>query len=133
MQSEPKPAGIQISLQRIIESKNLKTLINTIQELFTILQREKFLYLYFFFENILSIRVWAMAQKIKNLPQCRRPGFDPWVGKIPWKRNGNPLQYPCLDNSMDRGAWWATWGHKESNMTERLKLFFIFVSAWVTR
>ena len=103
------------------------------QELFTILQREKFLYLYFFFENILSIRVWAMAQKIKNLPQCRRPGFDPWVGKIPWKMNGNPLQYPCLDNSMDRGAWWATWGNKESNMTERLKLFFIFVSAWVTR
>ena len=38
--------------------------------------------------------------------QCRRPGFDPWVGKIPW-RNGNPLQYSCLGNSMDRGVWWA--------------------------
>ena len=36
------------------------------------------------------------------------PGFDPWVGKIPWKRNGNPLQGSCLGNSMDRGAWWTT-------------------------
>ena len=39
--------------------------------------------------------------------QCRRPkrpGFNPWVGKIPWRRNGNPLQYSCLENSMDKGA-----------------------------
>jgi len=31
-------------------------------------------------------------------------GFDPWVGKIPWKRKCNPLQYSCLGNPMDRGA-----------------------------
>ena len=29
----------------------------------------------------------------------------PWVGKILWRRNGNPLQYFCLENSMDREAW----------------------------
>ena len=40
--------------------------------------------------------------------QCRRPGFNPWVRKIPWRRHGNTLQYPCLENSMDRGAWWAS-------------------------
>ena len=34
--------------------------------------------------------------------------FDPWVGKIPWRRNDNPLQYSCLGNPMDRGVWWAT-------------------------
>ena len=39
---------------------------------------------------------------------CRRPGFDPWVGKIPWRRKWNPLQYSGLENSMDRGAWRAT-------------------------
>jgi len=39
--------------------------------------------------------------------QCRRCGFDPWVGKMPWRRNGNPLQYSCLGSPMDR-AWWAT-------------------------
>ena len=31
----------------------------------------------------------------------------PIVGNV-WRRNGNPLQYCCLENSMDRGAWWAT-------------------------
>ena len=40
--------------------------------------------------------------------QCVRPKFDPWVGKIPGEGNGNPLQYSCLENPMDRGAWWAT-------------------------
>ena len=33
--------------------------------------------------------------------------FNPWVGKIPWRRDGNPLQYSCLENPMDRGAWRA--------------------------
>ena len=33
--------------------------------------------------------------------QCGRPGFDTWVGKIPWRRNGNPLQYSGLENSMN--------------------------------
>ena len=37
-----------------------------------------------------------------------RPGFNPWVGKISQRRTGNPLQYSCLENSMDRWAWWAT-------------------------
>ena len=40
--------------------------------------------------------------------QCGRPGFDPWVRKIPWRRNSNLLQDSCLENSMDRGAWQAT-------------------------
>ena len=40
--------------------------------------------------------------------QCRRPGFDPWVEKIPGKGTGNPLGYSCLENPMDWGAWWAT-------------------------
>ena len=38
----------------------------------------------------------------------KRCGFDPWVGKIPGEENGNQLQYSCLENSMGRGAWWAT-------------------------
>ena len=37
--------------------------------------------------------------------QCRRHGFDLWVGKIPWRRKCNPLQYSCLENPMDTGAW----------------------------
>ena len=43
--------------------------------------------------------------------QCqrhRRRGFVPWVREIPGVGNGNPFQYSWLENSMDRGAWWAT-------------------------
>ena len=38
----------------------------------------------------------------------KRHGFDPWFGKSPGGRYDNPLQYLCLENSMDRGAWRAT-------------------------
>ena len=43
--------------------------------------------------------------------QCRRHKrykFDPWSGKILWRTACNPLQYTCLENPMDRRAWWAT-------------------------
>ena len=51
---------------------------------------------------------------------------DTQVQSLGWEEeeegggNGNPLQYPCLENFMDRGSWWATvhGGHKESDMTE---------------
>ena len=36
------------------------------------------------------------------------PGSVPGSGRFPGERNGYPLQYSCLENSMDRGAWWAT-------------------------
>ena len=45
---------------------------------------------------------------VKNPPQCRRPRFSPCVRKIPWGGHGSPLQYSCLENPMDRGAWRAT-------------------------
>ena len=35
---------------------------------------------------------------------CGRPEFDPWVRKIPGEGNGNPLQYSCLENPMDKEA-----------------------------
>ena len=35
-------------------------------------------------------------------------GSIPGSGRPPGERNGNPLQYPCLGNSMDRGSWQAT-------------------------
>ena len=36
------------------------------------------------------------------------PGSVPGSGRSPGEGNGNPLQYSCLENSMDGGAWWAT-------------------------
>ena len=49
----------------------------------------------------------VVKKKQKNKPVCqcrkhRRCRFDPWVGKIPGGGNGNPFQYSCLENSMDR-------------------------------
>ena len=38
----------------------------------------------------------------------KRWGFNPWLGKIPWSRQGNLLQYFSLENLMNRGAWRAT-------------------------
>ena len=45
---------------------------------------------------------------IKNLPAMQETRFNPWVGKIPGEGKGYPLQISCLENSMDRGAWWVT-------------------------
>ena len=65
---------------------------------------------------------------VKNCLQCRRPEFDPWSGRSPGEGNGKPLQFYCLENSMDRGAWWATVHGvaKESDMTEQLTLSAVF-------
>ena len=38
----------------------------------------------------------------------RDVGSIPGLGRSPGGGHGNPLQYSCLENSMDRGAWWAT-------------------------
>ena len=48
---------------------------------------------------------------VKNLPanagDTRDIGLTPGSGRSPGVGNGNPLQYSCLENFMDRGAWWA--------------------------
>ena len=55
---------------------------------------------------IIVIVTSLVAQMVKNPLQCGRPGFDPWVGKIHWRGgHGNPLQYSCRKNPMERGAW----------------------------
>ena len=36
------------------------------------------------------------------------PGSIPGSGSSPGKGHGNPLQYSCLENPIDRGAWWGT-------------------------
>ena len=49
---------------------------------------------------------------VKNLPanegDARDLGSIPGSGRSPGEGNGNSLQYSCLKNPMDRGAWWAT-------------------------
>ena len=49
------------------------------------------------------------------------PGLIPGLGRSPGEGNDNPLQYSCLENSMDRErslAGYSPWSHKELDMTE---------------
>ena len=50
---------------------------------------------------------FLVAQMVKNLP-AGDLGSIPGLGRSPGGGNGNPLQYSCLENFMDREAWWAT-------------------------
>ena len=63
-----------------------------------------------------------MAQCERICLQCRRFSFHPWVGKVPWRRKWQPPPVFCLENPMDRGAWWATVHgiEKESDTTEHM-------------
>jgi len=46
---------------------------------------------------------------VKDLPaNASDVGLIPGLGRYPGGGNGNPLQYSCQENPMDRGAWWAT-------------------------
>ena len=55
----------------------------------------------------------------ESIYNARDEGLTPWLGRSPQGGHGNPLQYSCLDNSTDRGAWRATvHGVAQSNMTE---------------
>ena len=50
-----------------------------------------------------------VAHMVRNLPAMQKnPGSIRGWGRSPGEGNGNPLQYSCLENSLDRGAWWAT-------------------------
>ena len=58
---------------------------------------------------------FPVSAVVKNLPanagDTRDSGEKPGSGRSPGVRNGNPLQYSCLENPMDRGALWASpWG-----------------------
>ena len=47
--------------------------------------------------------------EVKNLPaNAGDVGSVPGSGRSPGEGNGNPVQYSCLEDPMDRGAWWAT-------------------------
>ena len=63
-----------------------------------------------------------VAQRLKRLLAMQETGFNPGSERSPGEGNGNPLQYSCLENPMDRGAWWAT-AHGVAKSRTRLTHF----------
>ena len=65
-----------------------------------------------------------MAAVVKNLPasagDIRDVGSIPGLGRSPAGGHDNPLYYTCLENPMDRGAWWAA-VHRVTESQTRLK------------
>ena len=63
------------------------------------------------FANLRSHVGFPVALVVKNSPanagDLRDRGLIPESEKCPGGGHGNPLQYSCLENSVDRGAWWA--------------------------
>ena len=67
------------------------------------------------------MRASRMALKVQNIPanagDIRDAGLISGSGKSPGGGHGNPLQYSCLENPMDRGAWQATVHRVTKNWT----------------
>ena len=63
-----------------------------------------------------------VAQTVKPLPAMQNPGFNPWVGKIPWRRKWQPT--PVLMPGKFHGwrslVGYSPWGRKELDTTEQL-------------
>ena len=76
------------------------------------------------------VRASQRALVVKNPPanaeDIRDVGSSPGVGKSPGEGNGYPLQYSCLENSMDRVAWQAT-VHRVAKSRTQLKRLSILI------
>ena len=82
----------------------------------------KRIYIFFFLKEVFpgGSEVKASACNMGD------PGSIPGSGRSPGEGNGNPLQYSCLENSMDRGAWWATVHGVAKSRTRLSDLTFTF-------
>ena len=67
-----------------------------------------------------------------NTGDVRDTGSISGWGRSPGEGNGNPIQYSCLQNPTDRGAWRATVPHKELDVTEQLSTMLSRLSPLIT-
>ena len=68
-----------------------------------------------------------VVQTVENLLQCRRPRFDPWVRKMPWRREcqPTPVFLPGESHGQRSLVGYSPWGCKESDMTELLSTYIM--------
>ena len=76
----------------------------------------------FYFKMLLALLIVALVVKnlAANAGDLRDVGLIPVLGRSPGEGQGNPLQYSCLENPMDRGVWWAT-VHRVTKSQTQLK------------
>ena len=88
----------------------------------TLLRSWKYLFPHLhFYSKTKPLRASQVALVVRNPPVIQEKCcFIPGSGRSPGEGNGNPLQYSCLENPMDRGAWWAT-VHTVTKSQTRLK------------
>ena len=70
-----------------------------------------------------------VAQRLKSVClKCRRPGFNPWVGKIPWRRKWQPTPVflPGKSHGQKSLVDYSPWGCKELDTTELLHFLSLF-------
>ena len=80
---------------------------------------------FFLHQSIWKMRASLVARTVKNLPAMQIPGFDPWVGKIPWRREWQPTPVflPGEFHGQRSLAGHSPWGCQESDTTEQLSLY----------
>ena len=61
---------------------------------------------------------------VKNLPAMQGPGFDPWVGRLPWRSALQPTAVflPVESHGQRSLVGYSSWGHKVADMTEQITL-----------
>ena len=102
-------------------------------------KQQQYSFVYIYAWHILGLLWWLRWWRI--CLQCGRPGFDPWVGKIPWKREWlpTPVFLPEEFHGQRSLAGYSPWGCREWDMTERLTLslsrhiFYPFLFRWTFR
>ena len=68
--------------------------------------------------------LWQFSSK-ESACQCRRQGFDPWIGKIPWKKKWQPTPVFLLGESYGQRSLvgYSPWGRKESDTTDHTHIY----------
>ena len=89
--------------------------------------------------TVLLCQLWGVFSVFKGLPwwlrwlsiclQCGRPWFDPWVGKIPWRRKwqSTPVLLPGKSDGQRSLVGYSPWGRKESQL-KQLSTYICFLS-----
>ena len=112
-----------------LEQKNLITLFITIRIDFISLSKK----IRVFLQMSISLG-YTVAQMVKNLPTMQENRFEPWVGKISWRREwlSTPVFLLGKPSGQRNLAGYSPWGHKESDMTERLTLSLLSITEYIS-